>query len=157
MTVVTVRHMIKRGQLEAERVQRLQGNACLVILPMDGTGDGIHTGQPVQNVSRTQGILADLMAAWSTAVLAPVMTDMAAVRQAGERKDDIIRAQPETIGEPRAEPATVRAAQTQQTSDLTPNARTLSRVPTRSPSHCHYVDAGPQSLPLRGHVVSNAA
>src|SRR3954447_11088056 len=54
VSVVTVRRMIKRGQLEAQRVIRPQGSAYVVTVPMHGTGnaqDAPPTEQPAQNVS----------------------------------------------------------------------------------------------------------
>jgi hypothetical protein len=44
-----------------------------------------------------------MLAAWSAAVLAPIMAELAAVRQAGGRKDDVIRDQAEAIGRLTAE------------------------------------------------------
>ena len=47
VSVVTVRRMIRRGQLEGERVVRPQGSAYAVTLPADATGaaeDGTPTG-----------------------------------------------------------------------------------------------------------------
>jgi len=84
VTVVTVRRMIKRGELEAERVLRPQGSAYLVTLHEEGahgTGNGTATEPPAQNVSRTQGSAMELMAAWSTAVLAPLVAELAVSRQ----------------------------------------------------------------------------
>ena len=99
VTVVTVRRMIKRGELEAERVLRPQGSACLVTLPplpVHGTEDGTVTEPPAQNVSRTQGTATELMAAWSTAVLAPLVAELAVSRQ---RIEDLSA----QVGELRAE------------------------------------------------------
>ena len=73
VSVVTVRQMIKRGQLEAERVLRPQGSAYLVTLPAslgDGTGDRPPT---------------ELLAAWSTAILAPLVAELAESRRAVRR------------------------------------------------------------------------
>jgi excisionase family DNA binding protein len=99
VTVVTVRRMIKRGELEAERVLRPQGSAYLVTLPpaaAHGTEDGTVTETPTQNVSRTQGTATELMAAWSTAVLAPLVAELAVSRQ---RIEDLSA----QVGELRAE------------------------------------------------------
>jgi excisionase family DNA binding protein len=99
VTVVTVRRMIKRGELEAERVLRPQGSAYLVTLPpapAHGTEDGTATEPPAQNVSRTQGTATELMAAWSTAVLAPLVAELAVSRQ---RIEELAR----EVGELKAE------------------------------------------------------
>src|SRR4051812_43195364 len=58
VNVVTIRRMIKRGQLEAERVHRPQGSAYLVTLPGHGIGDSTPTEQPAQDMSRTHGAAA---------------------------------------------------------------------------------------------------
>src|SRR4051812_7873215 len=84
VTVVTVRRMIKRGEFEAERVLRPQGSAYLVMLPGEashGTGDETATKPPAQNAFRPQGTATELMASWSTAVLAPLVAELAVSRQ----------------------------------------------------------------------------
>ena len=99
VNVVTIRRMIKRGQLEGERVHRPQGSAYLVTLPADATPpseDGTPTEQPAQDVSRTDGTPAGLMAAWSEAFLVPL------VARLGEQ-EAVIRDQAETIGRTTAE------------------------------------------------------
>ena len=115
VTVVTVRRMIRRGELEAERVLRPQGSAYLVTLPTDpaqGTGDGTTTEPPVQNVSRTQGTATELMAAWSTAVLAPLVAELAVTRQ---RIEDLSA----QVGELRAENRALLARTALQTVEPT--------------------------------------
>ena len=99
VSVVTVRRMIRRGQLEGERVIRPQGSAYLVTLPVDATGaaeDGTPTGQPVQDVSRANGTPAALMAAWSETFLAPLVARMA-------EQETTIRDQAEQLGRQGAE------------------------------------------------------
>ena len=96
VSVVTIRRMIRRGRLEAERVHRPQGSAYLVTLPVDGTGDGSSTEQPAQNVSRANGTATELMAVWSETFLGPIMGRMA-------EQETTIRDQAETIGGLRAE------------------------------------------------------
>src|SRR5437868_876390 len=94
VNVVTVRRMIKRGQLEAERVHRPQGSAYLVTLPGHGAPDGTPTEQPVRDVPRTQGTptppAADAMVALIQAtigtVLGPLVGELAASRQTIERQ-----------------------------------------------------------------------
>ncbi len=99
VSVVTIRRMIKRGELEAERVIRPQGSAYLVALPPDASPslqDGTPTEQSAQDVSRTDGTPAALMAAWSEALLVPLVTRL------GEQ-EAVIRDQAETIGRQGAE------------------------------------------------------
>jgi excisionase family DNA binding protein len=108
VSVVTIRRMIKRGQLEGERVIRPQGSAYLVRLPVDGTDDATPTEQPVQDMSRTQGTgttptgqaeaLATLVQATLTPIIAPLVAELAATRQASERKDAELRDLEREIG-----------------------------------------------------------
>jgi excisionase family DNA binding protein len=102
VSVVTIRRMIRRGRLEAERVHRPQGSAYLVTLPVEGTGDRTATEQAAQNVSRTQGTPADMMAVWSETFLAPIMAELAASRET-------IARQAETIGQLRQRLADLEA------------------------------------------------
>src|SRR5215212_8514759 len=105
VNVVTIRRMIKRGQLEAERVHRPQGSAYLVTLPLDRTGDATSTGQPAQDISRTNGTgqpapaeaMVSLIRTTIATVPGPLVGELAATRQAGEQKDVIIREQAEAI------------------------------------------------------------
>jgi excisionase family DNA binding protein len=99
VSVVTVRRMIKRGQLEAQRVIRPRGSAYLVTVHLDGTGntvDATRTERPAQNVSRPNGTPSELMAVWSETFLAPLIARTA-------EQEAVIRDQAETIGELRAE------------------------------------------------------
>ena len=94
VTVVTVRRMIKRGQLEGERVIRPQGSAYLVTLPVDGTGAervAESTEHAAQNMSRTDGTPGALMAVWSETLLSPLVARMA-------EQEATIRGQAEMIG-----------------------------------------------------------
>jgi len=148
VNVVTIRRMIKRGQLEAERVHRPQGSAYLVTLPQQGAVDDTPKGQPEQDMFRTQGtptpvaeVIASMIQAALTPIIAPLVAELAAVRQAGERKDDAIRAQAdqlvaqaETIGELRArvtmldaEKATLTTPTATQASEPSPELLPLWR------------------------------
>ena len=58
VSVVTIRRMIKRGQLEGQRVLRPQGSAYMVTLSAGNSGtepDATPSEQPAQNVSRPNG------------------------------------------------------------------------------------------------------
>ena len=104
VSVVTVRRMIRRGDLEAERVIRPQGSTYLVTLPADGTApseDGTSTGGGARDMSRADGTPTALMAAWSESFLAPL------VARLGEQ-EAVIRDQAETIGRQGAELAAER-------------------------------------------------
>jgi len=127
VSVVTIRRMIKRGELEAQKVIRPQGSAYLVTLPEDGTGNGGDappTEQPAQNMSRTQGTPADQMMVLiettiTTAVetaITPLVAELAVSRQT-------IQAQAEAIGRVTAERD---AAQTAHESILAAQAEPAS-------------------------------
>jgi hypothetical protein len=77
----TVRRMIRRGQLEGERVHRPQGSAYVVRLPVDVAADDTDatpTQQPAPSASRANATAApELMAMWSQTFLAPIMARMA--------------------------------------------------------------------------------
>lgn len=88
VNVVTVRRMIKRGQLEAERVHRPQGSAYLVKLPGHGAGDATPTEQPAQDMSRTQGTTTppgEAIAAMIQATLAPIVAPLVGELQASRQ------------------------------------------------------------------------
>jgi excisionase family DNA binding protein len=106
VSVVTIRRMIKRGQLEAQRVVRPQGSAYLVTVPDDGTEDASPREQPAQNVSRTQGTPEQAITAMIQATLAPVLAPLVAEITASRQT---IERQAETIGELRATVATLEA------------------------------------------------
>ena len=111
VSVMTVRRMIRRGQLEGERVHRPQGSAYVVKLPLDapeGTAEATATEQPSENVSRTNGTapaeaMVSLIQTTIGTVLGPLMAEQAALRQTVERQADQLVSQAETIGELRAE------------------------------------------------------
>jgi excisionase family DNA binding protein len=95
VNVVTIRRMIKRGQLEAERVHRPQGSAYLVALPGHGAGDETSTEQPAQDMSRTQRTatppaeaMVSLIQTTIATVLGPLVAELAASRQTNERQAD---------------------------------------------------------------------
>jgi excisionase family DNA binding protein len=128
VNVVTIRRMIKRGQLEAERVHRPQGSAYLVMLPGHGAGDGTLTEQPAQDMSRTDGAatpapaeaMVSLIQTTIATVLGPLVGQVDAQRQTIERQAAQLVSQAETIGELRAELAAERRAQSPVASNLTP-------------------------------------
>jgi Helix-turn-helix domain len=132
VSVVTVRRMIKRGQLEAERVLRPQGSADLVTLPAalgDGTGDRPPT---------------ELLAAWSTAVLAPLVAELAESRET-------IRDQAETIGRQSAALERDRATIVSLGDELAAERAKASLDARRAP---HPSDPTPESFTgrLRGWI-----
>jgi excisionase family DNA binding protein len=80
VSTATVRRMVKRGQLEGEQVQRPQGTAFVVRLPMDASqaaADATSTQQVPGVTPRGNASAPELMAAWSEAFLSPIMTRMA--------------------------------------------------------------------------------
>ena len=134
VSVVTIRRMIKRGQLEAQRVVRPQGSAYLVSVPDDGTEDASPTEQPAQNVSRTQGTpeqaITMMIQATLTPVLAPLVAEITASRQTIERQSEQLIAQAETIGRQAAEIEALRA----QPSTLAPSGATERPDPSGEPA-----------------------
>jgi excisionase family DNA binding protein len=127
VNVVTIRRMIKRGQLEAERVHRPQGSAYLVNLPGDGTGDATPTEQLAQDMSRTQGTptppaeaMVSLIQTTIGAVLGPLVAEQAALRQTVEHLTGQLVRQSETIGQLRAENRALLASTTAQPAEPTP-------------------------------------
>jgi excisionase family DNA binding protein len=97
----TVRRMLRRGQLEGERVHRAQGSAYVVKLPVDNTAgdtDATATQQPAGNVSRANATaqrapaeaIAAMIQATLTPVIAPLVGELAATRQVAERRADAI-------------------------------------------------------------------
>ena len=155
VNVVTIRRMIKRGQLEAERVHRPQGSAYLVKLPGDGAGDATPTEQVAQDMSRTQGTptppaeaMVSLIQATIGTVLAPLVAELAASRQTIERQAERQVAlqeehqreatkQAELIGAQRAELALLRAEVKTLTAQMSPLEAPMaleSVGPTQEPS-----------------------
>jgi len=102
----TVRRLVKSGRLESQQVQRPQGHVWLVKVPADST-------DPMEQPSRQIGAApADppgppALTAWMTSVLEPLMAELAASR-------DQLVAQAETIGELRAQNATLTASTARQ-------------------------------------------
>lgn len=132
VNVVTIRRMIKRGQLEAERVHRPQGSAYLVTLPGHGAGDETPTGQPAQDMSRTQETPAEqMMAAWSASVLTPILAPIVAELTATRQQ---LVSQAETIGRQSAELDAARA----QISTLLAHTEAQAAEPTTEPPQARW-------------------
>jgi hypothetical protein len=87
LSVATIRRMIRAGRLQAETVRRPQGIAYVVALP-GAHRDRSAGDQQVGTAARANPSAADAMAAWSSAVLAPLV--------------ETVREQAETIGSLRA-------------------------------------------------------
>ena len=115
VSTATVRRMVRRGQLEGERVQRPQGVVYVVKLPADGAG----TVQEPSATRQTPGdaprgsVQADdrsqAMAAWAASLLAPIAAELGEARQAILGQAKTIRDQAETIGRQGAELAGAKA------------------------------------------------
>jgi excisionase family DNA binding protein len=113
---MTVRRMIERGQLEAERVHRPQGSAYVVRLPVDGTDQGTPTAQVPRHTGRTHGTgqgtpseqMTTLMQATLTPIIAPLVGELTASRQTIERQADQLISQAEALGSLRNENATLK-------------------------------------------------
>jgi excisionase family DNA binding protein len=146
VSVVTIRRMIKRGRLEAERVHRPQGSAYLVTLPAagaDGTRDGASTERPVQNGFRTQGTRGEQLAAWSETFLLPLVAAL-------ERSQATVRDQAETIGELRAEHRALERENGRLTAELTAERARSSTDASTAPESADPPPepAGPFPAPL---------
>jgi excisionase family DNA binding protein len=106
VSVVTIRRMIRRGQLEGERVLRPQGSTYLVKLPVDESADATPTEQGAQDVSRANATaqpapaeaIAAMIQATLTPIIAPLVGQLDAQRQTVERQADQLVTQAETIG-----------------------------------------------------------
>jgi excisionase family DNA binding protein len=115
----TVRRWVASGRLRSQRFDRPQGEVVRVILGPEqlhvppAAPEQVSAAQipvdapPPTAAARTDVSPAEQMATLAAAilmpVLAPLVAEMAAVRQAGERKDNTIRDQAETIGRQKAE------------------------------------------------------
>jgi excisionase family DNA binding protein len=92
VSTATVRRMVRRGQLDGERVQRPQGMVYVVRLPQDaaaGAQQPSGTRQApgdtprgsVQGDDRSQA-----MATWAASLLAPIAAELGEARQTIERQ-----------------------------------------------------------------------
>lgn len=112
LSVATVRRRIRDGSLQAERVQRPQGIAYAVLLPIDhGTDhDRPTTDHQVGTTARlnqsgppaAEAITAMLQATL-TPIIGPLVVELAAVRQVSEARADQLVQQAEVIGRVTAE------------------------------------------------------
>lgn len=117
----TVRRMIRRGQLEGERVHRPQGITYVVSLPADdttGDTDATVTQQPPPNVSRANATgqpapaeaISAMIQATLTPIIAPLVAEVAASRQTIERQAEQLVSQAERIGTLTAENAALKGS-----------------------------------------------
>jgi excisionase family DNA binding protein len=94
VSTTTIRRMVKRGELEGERVHRPQGTAFVVTLPAaapHAAGDAAPTQQVADAPPRGNASPATQLAAWSETFLVPLVAAL-------ERSQETIRDQAETIG-----------------------------------------------------------
>ena len=97
VSTATVRRMVRRGQLEGERVQRPQGIVYVVTLPVDRAG-------PVQEPPVTRHAPGDTprgsvqaddrsqaMATWAASLLAPIEANLGEAQQSMKRQAETIR------------------------------------------------------------------
>ena len=94
VSTTTIRRMVKRGELEGERVHRPQGTAFVVTLPADAphaAGNAAPTRQAGGGVARGNAAPGGQLAAWSETFLVPLVAAL-------ERSQETIRDQAETIG-----------------------------------------------------------
>ena len=114
VSTATVRRMVRRGQLEGERVQRPQGIVYVVKLPVDGAvpvqeppatrrAPGDTSRGSVQGDDRSQA-----MATWAASLLGPIAAELGEARQSILGQAETIRDQAETIGRQGAELAAER-------------------------------------------------
>jgi hypothetical protein len=122
--------MIRRGQLEGERVHRPQGSAYLVKLPVDGAAgdtDATATQQPAPNVSRANATPSELMAVWSETFLGPVMATL-------ERTQARVGELEREVGRLSAELAAAQASQQPQAGSGAPESPDPPTEPAPRPS-----------------------
>ena len=113
VSVATVRRRIRDGSLRAERVQRPQGVAYVVLLGSDhGTDhDRSDSDQQVGTTARLNQsaqpapaeAIAAMIQATLTPIIAPLVGELAASRQVNERLTDQLMSQADTIAELREE------------------------------------------------------
>lgn len=104
VSTATVRRMVKRGQLEGQRVIRPQGSAFVIMLPVDASGvtqDATSTLHEEGVTPRGNASPGAQLAAWSETFLVPLVAAL-------ERSQETIRDQAEAIGRQSAELETVR-------------------------------------------------
>jgi excisionase family DNA binding protein len=109
VSINTVRRMIARGELQAERVHRPQGYTWQVHLPTVGTHEVPEqvqvphgAGAQVPALVPIEQQRAEALAVYGATLLAPVLATV-------ERLEQANRAQAQTIGRLEAELATARA------------------------------------------------
>jgi excisionase family DNA binding protein len=115
VSTTTIRRMLKRGQLEGERVHRPQGTAFVVTLPTDAAHaaeDAAPTRQVAGAPPRGNASPAGQLAAWSETFLVPLVAAL-------ERSQATVRDQAETIGELRAENRALLASTAPQSVERT--------------------------------------
>jgi len=116
----TVRRMIRRGQLEGERVHRAQGSAYVVSIPAPNTAgdmDATATQQPAPNVSRSNATdqppaaeaMVSLIQTTIATVLGPLVAELTASRQTNERQAEQLRTLERENGRQAAELDAARA------------------------------------------------
>jgi excisionase family DNA binding protein len=94
VSTATVRRMVKRGQLEGQRVIRPQGSAFVVMMPAHASGiteDTTATQQSAGVTSRDNASPVAQLTAWSETFLVPLVAAL-------ERSQATVREQAETIG-----------------------------------------------------------
>src|SRR3954469_14213198 len=99
VSTATVRRMVKRGQLEGQRVIRPQGSAFVIMLPGDAAGvteDATSTRQEPGVTPRNNASAGAQLAAWSETFLLPLVAALV-------RSQNTVREQAETIGRQSAE------------------------------------------------------
>src|SRR3954469_4966598 len=76
VSTATVRRMVKRGQLEGQRVIRPQGSAFVIMLPGDAAGvteDATPTRQEPGVTPRDNASAGAQLAAWSETFMLPLV------------------------------------------------------------------------------------
>ncbi len=104
VSTATVRRMVRRGQLDGERIQRPQGTVYVVRLPHDATGGAQQpsaTRQAPGDTPRGSATVDDrsqAIAAWAASLLAPITAELGEARQVIVSQAEKLQAQAETIG-----------------------------------------------------------
>jgi excisionase family DNA binding protein len=122
VSTTTIRRMIRRGQLEGQRVERPQGTAFVVTLPVDAApplDDAADTRQASGGMARSNATPSEQMATFAAAILTPVLAPLVAQieahRQTVERQADALRELERENGRLAMENATLRASQAKHT------------------------------------------
>lgn len=136
VSVATVRRRIRDGSYLAERVERPQGAAYVVLVPTDQATDHetLPSDQQVGTTARLNRSADDQAAAIATVIQAAIREAITPLVEMVDRHEHVIRTQAETIGTLRAELAAARAPESPTEARTEPAP---AETPTDAPGRFH--------------------